>query len=186
MDGAPHYDLALGDERSGGHGDRADASGIYIDDDDAERATYLFRIETFVEGEPLFHGALIGYGLQAQADGEACDFSAESFLIALDEEDVEFAGPDGVLLREVEVRSGDGDAESASGSIRDKLCADGDFAGVGGLPDGLRETVLERSGLLVVLIAATETERSIAVATSFTVRRWYLPSAGWVGEKPSR
>jgi|ERR1700733_5427250 len=112
--GHPVATLALGDERSRWDSDGTDATGVHIDDHYAQRAVDWFSIEALVEGESLFHGALIGCGFQAEADGEACDFGAQSLLIALDEEDIELAGPDGVLLSEVDVGSSYGDAEGAA------------------------------------------------------------------------
>ena len=99
--------------------------------------------------------------------------ACKSFLVAADEEDIELAGPERALLGEVEVCSGNRDAERSCRRVGNGLGADRDFAGVHGLPDyGLRETVFERGWLLVVLVAGAIAERDVASGPgSLTVRR---------------
>src|SRR6185437_3426249 len=77
------------------NGYAADTAGVYIHDDDAERAEICFGLElnALVEGEPIAHGVLVGGGLEMQADGLAGDVSALAGCIAFDEEYVELTGP---------------------------------------------------------------------------------------------
>jgi len=101
---------ALRDQRTRGYSHGTDAARGDVDHHDSERALHLFALNALIEGEALSHSTFISEGLQMQSDGESGDPGTKGFLISLNEEDVELAGPDRILLFQVQIGPGNRDA----------------------------------------------------------------------------